>query len=63
VRTVKSPEQVTFLEVPTSGDHDLERAAAADILVYNAHGSRPPLVTIRTWSKEGEHFRAIAQAL
>ncbi len=63
MRTVKSPEQVTFLEVPTSGELDRERAAAADILVYNAQGSRPPLVTIRTWSKEGEHFRAIARAL
>lgn len=63
MKTSKSPEQVTILEVPTAGEVDRERAAAADILVYNAKGRRTPLVTIRTWSKEGEHFRAIARAL
>lgn len=61
--SLKAPDQVTLLEVATSGEPDRERTAAADILVYNAGGSRPPLVTIRTWSKEGEHFRAIARAL
>lgn len=63
VLAVKSPEQVTFAEVPTEGDYDREKAAAADIVVYNARGSRPPLITVRTWSKEGEHFRAVARAL
>lgn len=63
MQTSKSPEQVTILEVPTTGEVDRERAAAVDVLVYNAKGQRPPLVTIRTWSKEGEHFRAIARAL
>ena len=52
-----------ILEIPTRGEPDLERAASADVLVYNADGKRPPLVTIRTWSKEGEHFRALARAL
>ncbi|MEZ4334711.1 MAG: thioesterase domain-containing protein [Myxococcota bacterium] len=52
-----------IVEVPTQGEPDLERAAAAEVLVYNAGGQRPPLVTIRTWSKEGEHFRALARAL
>lgn len=59
----KSPDRVRILEVSTTGQIDRDRAAAADVLVYNASGSRPPLVTIRTWSKEGEHFRALARAL
>lgn len=54
---------VRLVEVPTQGEPDLERAATADVLVYNAAGKRPPLVTIRTWSQEGEHFRALARAL
>ena len=60
---VKSPDEVTLVEVPTEGDYDREKAAAADIIVYNARGSRPPLVAVRTWSKEAEHFRAVARAL
>ena len=63
MRATKSPDEIVLLEVPPEGDHDRARAAAADILVYNAGGSRPPLVTIRTWSKEGEHFRVLARAL
>lgn len=63
MRSVKTPDELVLLEVPTTGEHDRERAAAADILVYNAGGSRPPLVTIRTWSKEGEHFRTLARVL
>lgn len=59
----KTPERVHLLEVPASGEIDRDRAAAADVLVYNAGGVRPPLVTIRTWSKEGEHFRVLARAL
>lgn len=54
---------IRLVEVPTHGPVDLERTAAADVLVYNAAGKRPPLVTIRTWSKEGEHFRALARSL
>ncbi len=53
----------TIRQVPVEGGHDRAQAAAADILVYNAGGTRPPLVTIRTWSKEGEHFRVLARAL
>ena len=60
---LKSPDEVTLIEVPTEGDYDREKASAADIIVYNARGSRSPLVVVRTWSKEGEHFRAVARAL
>lgn len=60
---MKSPDQVTLVEVPSEGDYDREKAAAADVIVYNARGARPPLVAVRTWSKEGEHFRAVARAL
>jgi thioesterase domain-containing protein len=63
LKPVKTPDELTLLEVPTNGEPDRERTAAADILVYNAGGSRPPLVTIRTWSKEGEHFRTLARVL
>ncbi len=59
----KTPDRVSLLEVPVSGEIDRDRAATADVLVYNANGTRPPLVTIRTWSKEGGHFRALARAL
>ena len=60
---VKSSGEVTLIEVPTEGDYDREKAAAADIIVYNARGSRSPLVVVRTWSKEGKNFRAVAHAL
>jgi aspartate racemase len=60
---LKSPDQVRILEVPVTGPIDGERAAEVDVLSYNAGGSRPPLVVIRTWSKEGEHFRTLARAL
>ncbi len=63
MQPLKSPDQVSILEVPANGEIDRDRAAAADVLFYNAGGSRPPLVTIRTWSKEGGHFRALASAL
>ena len=59
----KSPDEVTLLEVPVEGDYDREKAAATDVLVYNAWGRRPPMVAVRTWSKEGEHFRVVARAL
>jgi thioesterase domain-containing protein len=63
VHGAKSPDEVVLLEVPTEGDYDREKAAAADVLVYNAWGRRPPIVAVRTWSKEGEHFRVVARAL
>ncbi len=63
ILAVKSPDQVTLIEVATEGEYDRDKAAAADIIVYNARGLRTPLVVVRTWSKEGEHFRAVARAL
>jgi hypothetical protein len=59
----KSRDEVTLLEVPVEGDYDREKAAEADVLVYNVWGRQPSMIAVRTWSMEGEHFRVVARAL
>jgi len=54
---------VTIFQVPLEGEYDRAGAASAEILAYNAAGTRPPLVVIRTWSTESGFYRALARAL
>jgi thioesterase domain-containing protein len=62
----EEPEHGTepgLLHLDAGGPVDLERAEDAPVAVLHAEGTRPPLVLVRSWSRELAGIRSLARHL
>ena len=59
----RSDSEVTMVEISVEGELDIEAAERASVAVIRPNGTLPPLILVRSWSRELESLSNLARFL